>query len=592
MKYSKKVRGLCVSLITTLFVGLFMNTGILEAKAAVAHFDGNDYRMSGQVDEGFFDDDSTSVMGYTKTSPRVDEWPRIGIDVSHWQNDRGTIDWSAVRNSGVDFVIVKVGGRYNDGSFYTDKCYKQNIEGALAAGLRVGVYFWSEAVTEAEAREEANYVTGLIYMYNITLPICMDYEWCPSQYRSDCRLYNSRQNAAQRTAVANAFMNQCALNGYTGALYANKSTLRNFFDGDSLAANGRVWIANYSNPQWTGYLSNAGYLATTDYEKTYDFFQFSSQGSVPGITGYVDLDYWYDDGTISGQDYSAVFDATYYGEHNADVVSAVGSDAGALLSHFKNYGMAEGRQGCATFDPKSYYLQYGDLRYAYGTNWPLYYQHYMLYGKAEGRQGTGCTALQNATTVYNGINYASVYDYNYYVNNNVDVKKAYGDDENAVLAHFVNYGMKEGRQAKSTFNANSYRLQYVDLRNAYGSNLKNYYLHYMNYGAKEGRKGAGCTTVQGATTVYNGVDYSAVYDYYYYVSNNSDIKNAYGNDDQAVLAHFVNYGMKEGRQAKADFNAGVYRENYADLQSAYGNDLKSYYLHYMNFGKKEGRSGI
>ena len=114
----------------------------------------------------------------------------------------------------------------------------------------------------------------------------------------------------------------------------------------------------------------------------------------------------------------------------------------------------------------------------------------------------------------------------------------------------------------------------------------------MNYGAKEGRKGAGCTTVQGATTVYNGVDYSAVYDYYYYVSNNSDIKNAYGNGDQAVLAHFVNYGMKEGRQAKADFNAGVYRENYADLQSAYGNDLKSYYLHYMNFGKKEGRSGI
>ena len=456
----------------------------------------------------------------------------------------------------------------------------------------MGVYFWSEAVTEAEARQEANYVTGLIYMYNITLPICMDYEWCPSQYRSDCRLYNSGQNAAQRTAVANAFMNQCALNGYTGALYANKSTLRNFFDGDSLAANGRVWIANYSKPQWTGYLSNAGYLATTDYEKPYDFFQFSSQGSVPGITGYVDLDYWYDDGTISGQDYSAVFDATYYAEHNADVVSAVGSDAGALLSHFKNYGMAEGRQGCATFDPKSYYLQYGDLRYAYGTNWPLYYQHYMLYGKAEGRKGTGCTTMQGPTTVYNGINYASVYDYNYYVNNNVDVKKAYGDDENAVLAHFVNYGMKEGRQAKSTFNASSYRLQYVDLRNAYGSNLKNYYLHYMNSGAKEGRKGTGCTTVQGATTVHNGVDYSAVYDYYYYVSNNSDIKNAYGNDDQAVLAHFVNYGMKEGRQAKADFNVGAYRGNYADLQSAYGNDLKSYYLHYMNFGKKEGRSGI
>ena len=71
-----------------------MNTGILEAKAAVAHFDGNDYRMSGQVDEGFFDDDSTSVMGYTKTSPRVDEWPRIEL---MYRTGRMTV----VRSTGV-----------------------------------------------------------------------------------------------------------------------------------------------------------------------------------------------------------------------------------------------------------------------------------------------------------------------------------------------------------------------------------------------------------------------------------------------------------------------------------------------------------
>lgn len=690
MKHTRKTRTLCAALVTVLVVGLFANTGILETQAATTHFDGNDYRMSGHIDEGFFDDD-TETMSYTKSSPREGYSAiRKGIDVSHWQNDRGTIDWNAVKNSGVEFVIVKVGGRYNDGSFYTDKCYKQNIEGALAAGLRVGVYFWSEAVTEAEAREEANYVTGLIYMYNITLPICMDYEWCPSQYRSDCRLYNSGQNAAQRTAVANAFMNQCAVNGYTGALYANKSMLRNDFDGEALASLGRVWLANYMNPQVSGF----EWWVSSNYEHPYDFFQFSSQGSVPGITGYVDLNYWYDDGTISGQDYSSVFNATYYAEKYPDVKSAYGIDAGKLLNHFINWGMAEGRQGCQNFDPISYYLQYADLRQAYGQNWTQYYWHYMMYGKSEGRRGTGCstvqnattvlngvdyaavydytyyvthntdvynaygiddqavlkhfvqwgmgegrqakntfsvtsyrlryadlrqaygnnlkqyylhyvnwgrnegrkgtgcTQLQNAVTVYNGVNYATVYDYEYYTSHNQDVRKAFGYDDIAVLKHFVQYGMKEGRQAKATFNVTSYRLQYPDLRQAYGSNLKNYYLHYMNYGAKEGRKGTGCTTVQGATTVYNGVDYSAVYDYYYYVSNNSDIKNAYGNDDQAVLAHFVNYGMKEGRQAKADFNVGAYRGNYADLQSAYGNDLKSYYLHYMNFGKKEGRSGI
>ena len=267
---------LCAMVMTT----LLGQAGTLETKAAVAHFDGNDYRMSGQVDEGFYDDESSSVMGYTKGNPREGYTAiRKGIDVSHWQNDRGTIDWSAVKNSGVEFVIVKVGGRYNDGSFYTDKCYKENIEGALAAGLRVGVYFWSEAVTEAEARQEANYVTGLIYMYNISLPICMDYEWCPSQYRGECRLYNSGQNATQRTAVANAFMNQCVVNGYTGALYANKSTLENCFDGASLAANGRVWLANYMRPQVTDY----AWWVSSSYAQPYDFFQFSSRGSVPGI---------------------------------------------------------------------------------------------------------------------------------------------------------------------------------------------------------------------------------------------------------------------------------------------------------------------
>lgn len=557
----------------------------MESNAAVAHFDGNDYRMSGQIDEEFFDDSASN--SYTKKSRSGNYTLRKGIDVSHWQNDRGTIDWNAVKNSGVEFVIVKVGGRYNDGSFYTDKCYQQNIEGALAAGLRVGVYFWSEAITEAEAREEANFVIGCIYKYNITLPICMDYEWCPSQYRDSCRLYNSGQNAAQRTAVANAFMNQCAANGYTGMLYANKSTLRGSFDGNSLAANGRVWVANYSSPQWT-YYGNA----TTNYEYPYDFFQFTSEGSVPGITGYVDLDYWYDDGTISGQDYSAVFDATYYAERYPDLKNVYGADAGGLLNHFITNGMDEGRQGCASFDPMSYYLEYSDLRNAYGTNWRMYYQHYMVCGKVEGRNGVGCTSLQGAITTLNGVNYASVYDYSYYVEHNPDIKQVFGLDDKAVLSHFVNCGMSEGRQAIASFNVTSYQLQYSDLRSAFGSNLKDYYLHYINYGMKEGRQGTGCTSLQGATTVYNGVNYASVYDYSYYVGRYSDIKQAFGYDDKAVLAHFVNYGMQEGRQAKATFNVNSYINQYGDLRQAFGrNDLKSYYLHYINYGKQEGRAG-
>ena len=75
-----------------------------------------------------------------------------------------------------------------------------------------------------------------------------------------------------------------------------------------------------------------------------------------------------------------------------------------------------------------------------------------------------------------------------------------------------------------------------------------YYMHYFGSGKYEGRAGSGCKILQDGVSVYNGVDYSAVFDYNYYISNNGDIKAAFGDDDVAVLAHFVNYGMSEGRR--------------------------------------------
>lgn len=88
-------------------------------------------------------------------------------------------------------------------------------------------------------------------------------------------------------------------------------------------------------------------------------------------------------------------------------------------------------------------------------------------------------------------------------------------------------------------------------------------------------------------TIYNGVDYSAVYNGTYYSSHNVDLRNAFGLDDTAMLRHFVNYGMKEDRQVIESFNVKNYKSRYADLRRAYGASLKSYYLHYMKYGKKE-----
>lgn len=294
----------------------------------------------------------------------------------------------------------------------------------------------------------------------------------------------------------------------------------------------------------------------------------------------------------NGTDYSRIFDPYYYADTYGDLKQAYGYDCNSLLQHFINYGMAEGRQAKSGFNVTSYRLQYADLRRAYGADLKSYYMHYVNYGAKEGRSGIGCTTLQGAVTVLGGVDYSAVYDYQYYVNKYADIKTAYGYDDLAVLQHFVNYGMKEGRQAKSSFDVNSYRLQYADLRGVYGNDLKSYYTHYINYGRKEGRVATGCTTLQGGTTVYRSVNYAAVYDFSYYVANNPDVYRAYGNDDVAVLQHFVNHGMQEGRRACAGFSVQTYCTNYADLQRAYGNDWKAYYMHYINYGVREGRRGV
>ena len=202
--------------------------------------------------------------------------------------------------------------------------------------------------------------------------------------------------------------------------------------------------------------------------------------------------------------------------------------------------------------------------------------------KATGTKKTG-------TTKYNGIDYSKVYDYNYYINKYSDLKKAFGNDDKAAIKHFVTHGMKEGRQAKSSFDVFSYKNKYQDLRLAFGNDLPKYYMHFINHGSKEGRKATGVKTVQNPVTKLNGVDYSKVYDYNYYVGKYSDIKKAFGNDDIATLRHFINNGMREGRQAKSSFDVKSYRRANQDLRTKFGYDWKQYYNHYMKYGYREGR---
>ena len=98
----------------------------------------------------------------------------VGVDVSSHQGD---IDWARVAAAGVEFAMIRVGCRgYTEGGIFQDKCFVQNVEGALAAGLEVGVYFFSQAVTEAEAEEEARQVLEWIAPYDVTWPVVFDWE--------------------------------------------------------------------------------------------------------------------------------------------------------------------------------------------------------------------------------------------------------------------------------------------------------------------------------------------------------------------------------------------------------------------------------
>ena len=497
---------------------------------------------------------------------------RRGIDVSHHQG--ANINWQEVRNSGVEFAFIRVGARrLGSGELYEDNYYQQNIERALQAGIKVGVYVYSQAITVAEAQEEADFLLGRIYKYNITLPVVIDYEYGGS----GTRLVSANLSNQTRTDICNAFCKRVTDAGYTGMVYANASMLKNDLYANQIENNYRIWMAHYTAASW--------------YAGIYDFWQYGSNGSVPGISGAVDVDYWYDDGTIQGMDYSSVFDATYYADHNSDIKAIYGYDTAALLQHFISSGMKEGRQACATFSVKSYRNANQDLRVTFGTDYESYFHHYMRTGKNENRITTGYDyVIKDPCVVWDGVDYSDVYNYNDYMAYNTDLVQYFGTDDVAALQHFINSGMSEARQAKTTFSVKSYRNANSDLRGFFGKDYKKYFQHYMTSGKNEGRVTTGYDyKIRSGVTVYKGTDYSLVYDYDDYMRYNPDLKSYFGDDDEGALAHFVNSGMSEARQAKATFSVKSYREMNEDLNQQYGDAWEQYYMHYLKCGYKEGR---
>ncbi|MCI8690481.1 MAG: hypothetical protein HFF87_09235 [Oscillibacter sp.] len=215
-------------------------------------------------DQEAFGLDEKGRITYTKDGRTA----KTGIDVSTHQKE---IDWTAVAADGIDFAILRLGHRgYTQGGLFLDETFEQNLKGALDAGLEVGVYFFSQAVTPDEARQEADYILSVLDGQELPFPVAFDWESIPG---ADAR--TDGLDGETLTRCAAAFCQRIEDAGYRAAVYFNQTQgylhydLRELTDYD-------LWLAEYD--------------AVPDFYYHFDLWQYSHTGQVDGIQGDVDLD--------------------------------------------------------------------------------------------------------------------------------------------------------------------------------------------------------------------------------------------------------------------------------------------------------------
>ncbi len=192
---------------------------------------------------------------------------RIGVDVSRFQ---GEIDWEQVAGAGIDFAMVRAGFRgTTEGKLLQDDYFIDNVEGATANGIDVGVYFYSQAINEDEAREEVQIILGLIEPYKITYPVVIDVEYAESDKARTANLTTDEYEA-----VVKVFCEAVKKAGYTPMIYGNVTSYTLLMDAVDVD-DYDIWVAYYGLPLY--------------YPYHFDIWQYSKSGRVDGIDGDVDL---------------------------------------------------------------------------------------------------------------------------------------------------------------------------------------------------------------------------------------------------------------------------------------------------------------
>lgn len=230
-----------------------------------------DLALNTYVDSNFIMEESGLVTYQTEGGTPA----KKGIDVSKYQ---GEIDWAAVKNDGVDYAIIRVGIRgYSEGGILEDEFFRRNIEGATANGIPVGVYFFTQALNEAEALEEADFVIEMLQDYELTYPVYLDIE---DVKKESCR--TNVLTVTERTNNAKVFLEAVKEAGYQPAIYGNMKTFLLMLDLSALEQYDK-WFAGYTLPIY--------------YPYEYKMLQYSEKGRVAGINGQVDVNICFKDYT-------------------------------------------------------------------------------------------------------------------------------------------------------------------------------------------------------------------------------------------------------------------------------------------------------
>ena len=272
--FVKNKKYLFAAAFMVLFLVIGVLIGVLSNKAPVPDVDQKDPKP---LTEEIL---STEEAADAVTEEKKESYSLVplmeGIDVSKWQ---GKPDWARVKANGVEFAMVRLGFRGADGSFGEDECAYYNLENADKNGILTGVYFYSRATSEEDARKEAEWILNRVGKYAISMPIVMDYEMAGN---------SADITAVHRTDIALAFLNRIASAGYRAMIYVPTEEFEDssLWEKDRILSEYSVWGARYDGKVYPE-------MQHPNEEISYAMWQYSNTGMVDGISGNVDLDLAY-----------------------------------------------------------------------------------------------------------------------------------------------------------------------------------------------------------------------------------------------------------------------------------------------------------